>query len=87
MSKPKLPVVVERKLGRHQADGLCWDDGTIEIDPRIKGRRRLETLVHEFMHFRQPHWTEAHVSKEAEILSKFLWTHGVRTLDTLPASK
>lgn len=72
------PTVVERKLGRHKADGLYWPDGTIEIDPRIKGKRRLETLIHEMMHHRQPHWTEEHVTKEAEVMAKFLWKNGVR---------
>jgi len=44
-------------------------------------------LIHEFMHFRAPRWTEEHVTQEAEVLSKFLWKQGVRTLDTLPARK
>jgi hypothetical protein len=87
MSKPKLPPVIERKLGRHKADGLCWDDGTIEIDPRLKGKRRLETLIHEMLHHRNPHWTEEKVEAEGEVLARFLWKHGVRTLDTKPANK
>ena len=87
MSKPKLPPVIERKLGRHKADGLCWDDGTIEIDPRLKGKRRLETLIHEMIHHRHPHWTEEKVETEGEVLARFLWKHGVRTLDTKPANK
>lgn len=87
MSKPKLPPVIERKLGRHKADGLCWDDGTIEIDPRLKGKRRLETLIHEMIHHRHPHWTEEKVEAEGEVLARFLWKHGIRTLDTLPANK
>jgi hypothetical protein len=87
MNRSKMPVVVERKLGRHQAEGLWWPNGKIEIDPRLKGRRRLEVLIHEMMHERHPHWTEEHVTAEAEILAKFLWKQGVRTLDTLPARK
>lgn len=87
MSKPRLPPVIERKLGRHKADGLCWDDGTIEIDPRLKGKRRLETLIHEMLHHRNPHWIEEKVETEGEILARFLWKHGIRTLDTLPANK
>jgi hypothetical protein len=75
MSKP---VVVERKLGRHKADGLWWPDGTIEIDPRLSPRRRLEILIHEMMHHRHLHWTEEHVTKEAAVMAKFLWKNGVR---------
>jgi hypothetical protein len=78
MSKPKLPEVVERKLGRHKADGLWWPSGVIELDPRIKGRRRLEVLIHEMMHERHPHWTEEHVTSEAEVMARFLWKQGVR---------
>lgn len=87
MSKPKLPPVIERKLGRHKADGLCWDDGTIEIDQRLKGKRRLETLIHEFLHFRHDHWTEEKVELEGEAMARFLWKYGIRTLDTQPANK
>jgi hypothetical protein len=75
MSKP---TVVERKLGRHKADGLYWPDGTIEIDPRVTGKRKLEVLIHEWTHHRQPHWTEEHVTKESRLLANFLWSQGVR---------
>ncbi len=78
MSKPKLPEVVERKLGRHKADGFWSPNGVIEIDPRLKGRRRLEVLIHEMMHERFQHWTEEHVAREAEVLARFLWKQGVR---------
>lgn len=78
MSKPKLPEVVERKLGRHRAEGLWWPGGKIEIDPRLRSRRRLEVLIHEMMHHRHPHWTEEHVTKEAEVMARFLWRQGVR---------
>lgn len=52
MSKPapKQPRVRERKLGRHRAIGLLHPRGLIEIDPRIKGKLRLDTLIHEFDH-------------------------------------
>jgi hypothetical protein len=39
------------------------------------------------MHERHRHWTEDFVTAEAEIVARFLWKHGVRTLDTLPARK
>ncbi len=87
MSKPKLPVVVERKLGRHQALGLCHPNGKIEIDPRLTGKLRLDTLIHEYLHFQFPCLTEEFVDSEASNMARFLWKHGVRTLDTLPARK
>lgn len=48
--KIKQPKVRERKLGRHRAVGLHHPSGLIELDPRIKGCLRLDTLIHEFTH-------------------------------------
>lgn len=79
-SKPKLPKVVETKLGRHKAHGLHWP-GEIHIDPRLEPKRRLVVMIHEFMHERQPEWTEEKVEVESEAFGKFLWSHGYRRVD------
>lgn len=77
----RLPEVKERKLGRHKADGLYLPDGTIEIDPRIRGKRRLEVLIHEIDHHLHPEKTEEAVTKDAEKIAEILWRERVRIID------
>ena len=79
---PKQPTISERKLGRHQAHGLCWDDGTIEIDPRLKGKKRLEIVCHEIIHHLAPDWDEQKVLKAGRIMGLALWKQGYRKTDS-----
>lgn len=79
---PKVRNIVYRKLGKERADGQAFKhDGTIEIDPRIKGRRLLETLIHETMHITNPHWTEEAVISHSKELTRVLWNAGFRKMD------
>jgi len=42
----KEPTVVERKLGKHGADGLYWEQqNTIEIDPAQKETEKIGFYV------------------------------------------
>lgn len=51
MAAPRKVVVRYRKLGREQALGTyCPRTGVVEIDARLKGRKRLTILIHEFTH-------------------------------------
>ena len=72
--------VVQRKLGREYADGMCWSDGIIEIDPRLKGRRKLDTLIHEFLHAINPDWTENRVKTMAAEIATALHKMGWREI-------
>lgn len=76
------PQIRERKLGREKADGLYHSDGLIEIDPRLRGSVRLETLIHEYIHHLQPEAEEKTVDKQAKQLSAFLWKNNVRIIDS-----
>lgn len=78
MPKARQPVtVVERKLGKHRADGLHWP-GEIHIESGLRPKRQLEVFVHEYMHEICPEWDEAHVEKQAEKMGDFLWQCGYR---------
>jgi hypothetical protein len=77
----KTPRVNKRKLGRERADGLYLPDGTIEIDPRITGKRKLVVLIHEFLHHEHPEWTEEKVEDLSEKTGTFLWKHGYRNVE------
>ena len=62
MPRKKSPKVIERKLGKHKAVGLAWqEDGIIEIDPRQKPKEYLSTLIHEAAHIIYPDWDEKDV--------------------------
>ena len=70
-------------------DGLCCDpdvvpdsEKSITISPRLKGRRRLEVVIHECLHAEYPSITgreeEEWVDTAALNISKLLWRMGYR---------
>lgn len=80
----KQPKVYFRKLGRENADGQATDEGRkqyIEIDSRLKGRRLLDTFIHERIHLLFPELSEDAVEEKSSILMDFLWSHGYRKTD------
>jgi hypothetical protein len=48
------------------------------IDSRLKGRARLETEIHEFLHAANPTHSEEHVSQQGADLARILWCLGYR---------
>ena len=79
MQRKKSPKVIERKLGKHKAVGLAWqEDGIIEIDPRQKPKEYLSTLIHEAAHIIYPDWDEKDIVFLEKKLVPFLWKHNVR---------
>ncbi len=82
MPKPRKPKVEERKLGREQAVGLCWQGmGLIEIDPRLKAKPALDTLIHEMLHHYAPDWSESRVNKTATQMANILWEWRYRRVE------
>ena len=80
----KLPHVCYRKLGRFRADGLAWwaEDGRlpkIEVDIRLRGRAKFETLLHEALHLALPDLTEDQVLKAARFQALVTWAEGYRS--------
>ena len=73
------PQVIIRKLGQHKAWGLF--DGEIHIDPRTKGRARIEVLLHERLHGIHPDMEEEDVRRTAAILADFLHRNHVRVVE------
>lgn len=62
MKDPKNPNVSEKVL----------------IDSKLKGRQRLNTEIHEFLHAANPTQSEEHVSQQGDDLTRILWTLGYR---------
>jgi len=82
MPKPKKIRIIEKKLGRERAWGLCWQGcNLIEIDPRVPARRYLQTLTHELLHAVYKEKLSEHmVCKGARFISKGLWQMGFRRI-------
>ena len=80
-SKKGRVKIVEKKLGREKAWGQFWQGvNLVEIDPRQKSRRYLNTLIHELLHYMYPNDSESKVKKNADILSKYIWVKNFRRI-------
>lgn len=81
MSEP-IKIKLE-KLGRKgswaEAD---FDTNTIILDPRVKGRKLMEMLIHEGTHLLQPYLAEEAVVDYGSHLTRILWEMGFRQIDT-----
>jgi len=79
------PRVCIRPLGREQADGqahICPSIGhklhLMEIDPKLRGRMLLETIIHELLHLIFPGMHEGDVRRAGRWIALCLWAWGVR---------
>lgn len=78
---PRKLILSERKLGRERAAGQAFlEDGLIEIDPRLKPRQWLSTLVHEAVHMAFPDADERSVARAERIIIRILWRAGIRRI-------
>ena len=85
-----LPKVVFRKLGKHRSKdgygiwGLASDpefghkERMIELDSRLRNRKKMETMIHECAHIASPNLSEMEVDRIAKMASRVLWRHGYR---------
>ena len=80
----KVPKVTFRKLGRHKALGMAHIPmdrrlgSHIEIDSRLRGREKFETLLHEALHLALPDLSEEEVLKAARFQALVTWSEGYR---------
>lgn len=81
-SKRRKIKVIERKLGREQAWGQsCYEDFSIELDERLKGKKRLEITLHEAAHLIHPKLAEERIIEISILLTDLLWSEGWRRVD------
>jgi hypothetical protein len=74
--------VVYRKLGKEKAWGQAhFDSNTIEIDPRLKGRKKMEILIHEAIHLLNPEMSETKVLEQGRKIANLLWKQNFRQVD------
>ncbi len=78
----KIPKIVERKLGREKAWGLCYQGiAEIEIDPRLKPERRLIILCHELLHHCFEDLSEQEIDRAGIVIGKALWKQNYRRVE------
>lgn len=65
---------------RGSASGWTYHGEKILIDERLKGRQRLETEIHEWLHAANPTLSEEAVTNQAKDLSRILWKLGYRNI-------
>jgi len=82
MARHKHPPVILTKLGRQKADGIN-DWTNIYIDERLKGKRKLDVYIHEYMHYLFPDMNEKNIRSSATRLTDFLWKHHTRMVDNV----
>lgn len=80
-AKPRRLTVKYEKLGRSRTWGLCHEELPLRIDERAKGKKHLEILLHEALHFLYPNRSEKEITKESIILCNTLWHEGYRRTD------
>ena len=73
--------IIYKKLGREQAHGIAESDGIIYLDPRLKGKKHLEIMIHEILHILNPNDSELAIIKKSITLTKVLWKEGYRRVD------
>ena len=73
--------IIYKKLGREQAHGIAESDGIIYLDPRLKGKKHLEIMIHEVLHILNPADSELSIIKKSITLTKVLWMEGYRRVD------
>lgn len=81
-----------RKTKQERADdkfiaGLVENGGLdpqLKVDPRSKGKLRLETILHEALHHLNPDWSESRVLRAGKRLAGILWKDRWRRLEETP---
>lgn len=76
--------IKERKLGRGGKKGYYGfsypETGIIEIDPRLKSRTYLGTIIHEALHIFFPEMSEDKVNDMGNELTKLIWDKNFRRI-------
>ena len=74
-------IHIERvKLGRQRIWGHA-DAYPLEIDERLKGKKELEIIIHESLHYLLPDFDEPKIERMGVRLCETLWHEGFRKVD------
>lgn len=70
-----------KKLGKQKVWGLAHSDGIVEIDERLKGRKKMEIIIHEVMHLLNPNDSEEEIVRKSVLLTNTLWHEKYRMIE------
>ena len=70
-----------RKLGKEKVYGVAHSDGLIEIEERLKGKKAMESLIHEVLHLLWAEAEEDEIEKKSITLTKILWKENYRRIE------
>lgn len=74
--------IVYSKLGRDGVWGYAhYENNSIELDIRLKGKKHLEILTHEALHLLDKDMSEEEVERVSITLTNLLWKCGYRRVD------
>ena len=77
-----ITKIIYKKLGREKLWGEAdLEDNSITLDIRLKGRKKLEILIHECTHCILPGLNEDEIVRISTILTKVLWSENYRCID------
>jgi hypothetical protein len=71
----KFIKIIPRKYYGYVQNGVAY------VDERLKGKKRLEIILHEGLHVIFPYLTEATIESAAADLARLLWADGWRKID------
>ena len=69
------------KLGKQKVWGFAHSDGLIEVDERLKGKKKMEIIIHEIVHLLNPEDSEEEVVRKSVILTNTLWHEKYRMIE------
>lgn len=81
MARKRRIKVIYRKLGKEKVWGWCHHGDCIEIDPALKGKKFLEILIHECLHYVNPDDDEDEIIRKSVLITNTLWHEGVMRVD------
>jgi hypothetical protein len=69
------------KLGKQKVWGFAHSEGLIEVDERLKGKKKMEIIIHELCHLLDPDDSEEEVVRKSVILTNTLWHEKYRMIE------
>jgi hypothetical protein len=71
-----------KKLGQHKAWGMAnFDDDTITVDSSLKGKKKMEIILHECLHCLFKDMEEEEIIQKSVILTHTLWHENFRSIE------
>lgn len=82
MARRRKIKIVYKKLGREKLWGQAHvDEWTIEVDERLRGKKKIEILIHEAQHILFPEKDEDYIAWALAVITRMLWSQNIREID------